>query len=306
MRGRFHLTRLQLSLGVTQHPCILLPITVLRRTLLLLSLAACDSPTGLPPGAERFTPPAVYRQWWTLTEACSGLQGSFDAVQWYLLPNGSTLRLDDGTVVDARWDGRGNRIILAADLDGRYAGDLVRHEMLHALLQRGGHPREAFIGRCGGIVVCTTGCDAGPTAAPAPDPNAIPVDPARLEVGVEVTTTPASPPDSERYVMMVITARNPSTEPWQVRLAPSGDAGAPASFSFELANSTGSVQEWYDMRADAPEVTRFAAGETKRFIFDFWVRGGPTRYDLAPGTWTFRGAYGDVWAPLPPTLTLTP
>jgi hypothetical protein len=279
---------------------------VLRRSLLLLSLAACESPTGLPPGAERFTPPAVYRQWWTLTEACSGLHGSFDAVRWYVLPNASTLELDDGTVVNAAWEARGNRIILAEEWDGRYAGDLVRHEMLHALLQAGSHAREAFIGRCGGVVVCTTGCDAGPAAAPAPDPTAIPADPTRLEIGVEVTTTPASPPASERYVMMVVTARNPSTTSLQVSLAPSGDAGAPGSFSYNLENKTIGEQVRYDMRADAPEVTRFAAGETKRFIFDFWVRDGPTRYDLAPGSWTFRGAYGGIWAPSPPTLTFVP
>jgi hypothetical protein len=279
---------------------------VLRRALLLLSLAACESPTGLPTGAERFTPPAVYRQWWTLTEACSGRQGSFDAVQWYVLPNASTLQLDDGTVVNAAWEGRGNRIILTAGYDGLYAGDLVRHEMLHALLQGGDHPRDVFIGRCGGVVVCTTGCDAGPATAPATDPNAIRMDPSALEVGVEVTTTPASPPDSDRYVMMVVTAHNPSTESWQVLLPPSGDSGEPSSFSFNLESKAIGALEWYDMRADAPEVTRFAAGETKRFIFDFWVRGGPYRYDLAPGTWTFRGAYGGIWAPLPPTLTLVP
>jgi hypothetical protein len=260
----------------------------------------------LPPGAQRFAPPAAYRQWWALTEACSGLHGSFDAVQWYVVPNASTLRLDDGEVVNAAWEAKGNRIILAAELDGPYAGDLVRHEMLHALLQAGGHSREAFIGRCGGIVVCTTGCDAGPGAAPVPDPAAIPVDPTALEIGVEVTTTPATPPDSERSVTMVITARNPSRDPWQVRLPPSGDAGAPGSFSYNLENKAIGEQVWYDMRADAPEVTRFAAGETKRFIFDFWVRSGPFRYDVAPGTWTFRGAYGRIWAPLPPTLTLAP
>jgi hypothetical protein len=270
----------------------------------LLSLVACESSTAVPPGAERFTPPAAYRQWWTLTEACSGLHGSFDAVQWYVLPNTSTLQLNDGTGVNAAWERRGNRIMLAGELDGRYAGDLVRHEMLHALLQAGSHPRDAFIGRCGGVVVCTTECDAGPASAPASDPNAILVDAARLAIGVEVTTTPASPPDSERYVMMIVTARNPSAESWRVSLAPSGDAGAPASFSYNLENKAIGAQVRYDMRADAPEVTRLAAGETKRFIFDFWVRSGPTRYDLEPGTWTFRGAYGGMWTPLPPTLTL--
>jgi hypothetical protein len=281
-------------------------IAVLRRHLLLLALAACESPTGLPPGAERFTPPAVYRQWWALTEACSGRQGSFEAVQWYVLPNVSTLLFDDGTAVNAAWERKGNRILLTAGTDGLYAGDLVRHEMLHALLQDGGHPRDAYIGRCGGIVVCTTGCDAGPASAPAPDPAALAVDPAALEIGVEVATTPASPPDTVRYVMMIVTARNPSAESWRVSLAPSGDAGAPGSFSYKLENTAIGEQVWYDMRADAPEVTRFAAGETKRFIFDFWVRRGLTRYDIAPGTWTFRGAYGGAWAPSPPTLTLVP
>jgi hypothetical protein len=287
----------------------------LRRVLLLLSFAACESPTGLPPGAQRFQPPAVYRQWWTLTESCSGLQGSFDAVRWYLVPNTNTLPLDDGEMVNALWDPNGNRIIIAGGLDDPYAGDvarhpysgdLVRHEMLHALLHGAGHPREAFIGRCGGVVVCTTGCDAGPSAASAPDPKAVLVDPSALQIGVEVTTTPGTPPDSERYVMMVVTAHNPSNEPWQVQLPPSGDAGPPASFTYELENKLNSSRTHYDLRADAPEVTRFAAGETKRMIFDLWVRSGSLRYYIGLGTWTFRGAYGSNWAPSPPTLTLAP
>jgi len=281
-------------------------VNVFRRALLLLSLAACESPTGLPPGAQRFTPPAVYRQWWSLTEACSGLHGDFDAVQWYVVPGERTIQLDNGELTSAVWDPRGNRILIAAGPDGRYAGDLVRHEMLHALRQAGGHPREDFIGRCGGVVVCVTQCDAGPAAAPAPDPNAVPVDPKSLEISVEVTTTPATPPDTERYVMMVVSAHNPSSEPWQVQLPPSGDAGAPASFSFHLTNTTSRTEVWYDVRADAPEVTRFAAGETKIFIFDFWVRSGSTRYDIDPGTWVFRGAYGSVWAPSSPSVALAP
>jgi hypothetical protein len=274
-------------------------------TFLLLSLGACESPTGLPPGAERFTPPAVYRQWWSLTEACSGLHGDFDAVQWYVVPGESTIRLADG-VVSAVWVEKGNRIVLAAGPDGRYAGDLVRHEMLHALRQSGGHPREDFIGHCGGVVVCVTQCDAGPAAAPAPDPSAVTVEPAALEISVEVTSTPPAPPDTERYVMMVVSAHNPSSEAWQVQLPPSGDAGAPASFSYHLTNTTSGTEVFYETRASAPEATRFAAGETKVFIFDFWVRSGATRYDIAPGTWGFQGAYGGHWAPSAPTLDLPP
>ena len=278
---------------------------MLRRLLLLLPLAACEVAT-LPNDAQRFTPPAVYRSWWALTEACSGLHGDFEAVQWYQIPNATSLTLPSGEVVQARWLRAGNRIVLTGGLDGLYAGDLVRHEMLHALLRGGDHPRSAFIGLCGGVVLCSEGCDAGSAAAPAPNPAALIVDPTALEIGVEVTSTRDTGPGWEPYVMMVVTAHNPSSAAWQVRLPPSGDPLAPASFAFKLETDRGE-QRWYEMRANAPEVTRFAAGESKRFIFDFWVHGPVVaRYDLQPGTWTFHGAYGGVWAPQAPTLSLQP
>ena len=55
-----------------------------------------------------------------------------------------------------------------------------------------------------------------------------------------------------------------------------------------------------------PEVTRFAAGETKQFIFDFHNVAGPYRYELPPGTWTFKGGYGDVWSDSLPVVTVAP
>jgi hypothetical protein len=60
------------------------------------------------------------------------------------------------------------------------------------------------------------------------------------------------------------------------------------------------------MRADVPEVSRFAPFETKRFIFDLQIGAGETRYDIPSGRYTFNGAYGSVWAPTPPTVTLSP
>lgn len=274
-----------------------------RLLLLLLPLAACEIST-LPNGAQRFTPPAVYRQWWALTEACSGLHGSFDAVQWYQIPDATTLQLPNGQVVNAMETN--NRIVIAAGMDGLYSGDLVRHEMLHALLRTGGHPRDAFIGKCGGVVVCVDYCDAGPQAAPPPDPAAVPVDPSSLDIGVEVASVSPTLPDTERYVMMVVTARNPSKQSWQMRLPTTSNVGVRGAFGFRLVSDRGE-ERWYDMPANAPEVTRFAPGETKQFIFDFWVRGPVvTRYDLTPSTWTFRGGYNGVWAPQSPTLSLEP
>lgn len=277
----------------------------MRRLFLLVPLfTACDSATAprLPAGAERFEPPAVYTLWWDLTQECSGVSGAFSRVTWYRVPGAEEVPLGDGSSVNGRWDAVGNRIILAGD--AQLAGDLVRHEMLHALLRSGGHPRAAFIGRCSGTVVCTKQCitDGGP--APRPDPAAQTIAPTALQIGVEVI--PAAPSSSlnDGNFMMLVTARNGAPSPVIVQLPPSGDAGASGSFSYQIVGN--SVVTSYDMRAEVPEVTRFAAFEVKRFIFDFHIGVGDTRYDQSPGTFRFNGAYGGVWAPNPPTVTVSP
>src|SRR5260370_10316235 len=99
--------------------------------------AACE-PGGLalPEGAVQFTPPAVDAQWWALTESCSGLSGDLSAISWYVVPNARHIPAGDvSAVVEGRWDSVGNRIVLA-DIGPR-DGELVRHEMLHALLRKG-------------------------------------------------------------------------------------------------------------------------------------------------------------------------
>jgi hypothetical protein len=266
-------------------------------------LEACDlTGPALPAGAQHFVPPAVYQQWWQLTEECSGTSGSFAGVSWYRVPDVDAIPLGDGTSVNARWDASENRIILAGDTE--FAGDLVRHEMLHALLRSGGHPRDAFIARCGGVVVCTEECitEAGP--APQPDPAAQLVAPSALQIGVEVTPGAPSSSVNNGNFMMVVTARNTSASPVIVQLPPSGDAGPSVSFSFDIVGNAGSTS--YDMRAEVPEVTRFASSEAKRFIFDFHIGQGETRYYQSPGTFQFKGSYGGVWAPNAPTVVVSP
>src|SRR4051812_27935612 len=66
---------------------VALPGRVLPRfyplVLALVALTAC----GFDPGDDApMTPPAVYRQWWAKTEACSGLQGDFDRIEWSVVP----------------------------------------------------------------------------------------------------------------------------------------------------------------------------------------------------------------------------
>jgi hypothetical protein len=266
-------------------------------------LEACDlTGPALPAGAEHFAPPAVYQQWWQLTEECSGTSGNLADVNWYRIPSVDMIPLADGTLVNARWDASENRIILAGDTE--FAGDLVRHEMLHALLRGGGHPRNEFIARCAGVVVCTEDCitEAGP--APQPDPAAKLVAPSALEIGVEVTPGAPSSSVNGGNFMMVVTARNPSASPVIVQLPPSGDAGPSVSFSYHIVGSP--ISSSYDMRAEVPEVTRFAPLEMKRFIFDFHIGIDDSRYYKAPGNYQFNGAYGRVWAPNAPTVVVSP
>ena len=263
---------------------------------LLLALAACESPTAprLPAGAVRFTPPSIYRQWWTLTEACSGRQDNYDAISWYVVPDAYTLPGTNG--LNGLWYGD-NRIVLSGGDDGIAAGDLVRHEMLHALLHGGGHPRDMFVRRCAGVVVCIQEClsDGGP--APPVDPAARTEPASTLEVTVDVVPKAPGSGTWDGYFMMIIYAHNPTVYP----IVTTQRDG----FGYQLRAQGTDVE--YGLPVDAPEETRFAAGETKSFIFDFHILAGShIRYDIAPDTWTFNGSYGGVWAPSPPTVTVSP
>ena len=102
--------------------------------------------------------------------------------------------------------------------------------------------------------------------------------------------------------MMTIMVRNPMLAPVLVELPLAGDAGPSVSYGYNLIGT--SSAQWYSVRAWAPEVTRFAPREVKRFIFDFRIGNGEFRYDLPPGTYVFKGSYGYVWAANPPTVTV--
>jgi hypothetical protein len=101
----------------------------------------------LPAGAVPLTAPADYAAWFAKTEACSGLRGSVKDVEWYVVPDAATFATAAGPKV-GMWEKSGSvaRIIVA----GRYAGHemVVRHEMLHHLLDREGHPSEYFVSKC--------------------------------------------------------------------------------------------------------------------------------------------------------------
>lgn len=120
--------------------------------ILALALAAsCDYPTApLPDSAESCAPSAEYRVWWNEFEQCAGRSASFAAVRWYVVRTRETGFMFAGRYVAAVWTSPGNRIVLAEHYLDK--PDIVRHEMLHAILHTGGHPEAYFADRCGELV----------------------------------------------------------------------------------------------------------------------------------------------------------
>lgn len=277
-----------------------------RLALLLPFLAACGggdvptAPPSLPFGAIGFTPPAFYQTWWRLTEACSGRSGSMATVSWYVVP-GDVFELN-GQRVSGYTVALFNQIVLAGDVVSD--GPSVRHEMLHQLLgpDVNGHPRSQFLGACGGTVYCSSSCirDGGP--APAAVPGAITLASRDLDISVEVTPENPSLTNEDGRIAMTVLAANRSGHPGLVALPENNGIG----FSFRLDSDKGFLR-LAEVPASQPETTRFAAGEVKRYVFDFKmgdVNAFPRGPDLPPGTYSFAGAYGGTWAPNPPIVTL--
>jgi len=177
-------------------------------------------------GAIQFTPPSTFPLWWRLTESCSALNGDFASVQWYVVPNTTTVTYQ-GQQVDAYWISNPDRIVLA---DARRNDPMiVRHEMLHALRHANGHPRDAFLQACGGVVACDGSCaleagsyDSPGTAAPVLKPSDVTP---RVDV---LAPLPAEVSDTGA-VAVLITITNPRPEPVWVKLSPreSGDLQYP-------------------------------------------------------------------------------
>jgi hypothetical protein len=128
-----------------------------------LAVSSCGLwESDFPDSAVLFTPPPQWRVWWEVLESCSGHRGRFDDVTWFKAPFGDITW--EGRVAYAIWYAAGNRIALSRDLE---TDALVRHEMLHAVLQDGSHPDLYFQDRCGDVVLCGRDC---PIQRAPPDP----------------------------------------------------------------------------------------------------------------------------------------
>jgi hypothetical protein len=268
----------------------------------LLAGLSCGHLTDppLPTNALVFNPPAVYTKWWAMVESCSGLTGSLESVNWYSTLGQLVDPNDNDATIAGYWSLAGNRIVLSTS--DTIAGGIVRHEMLHALLRRAGHPRSAFLQACGGVVFCGQECvrDAGPPASPASGTPTI----AASELEVTSSVSPGAPSSliDGGLATFTISAHNPFSHAVVVAL-PTGSASFPVSYGYAMRESAGGGVSSGDFAFDTG-ITYFAAGETKRDVIDFFVITpdfpsyvgppglGASGIALPAGTYSFQGDFG--------------
>ena len=260
-------------------------------------LAACERivDPALPADAVPFTPPSVYTRWWAMTESCSSRSGSLSSVKWLVVPNTSDFQLN-GETVSGYWTQGSNSIVIAAGV--RLDGDVVRHEMLHALARTSGHSRADFLDRCGGVVSCTSQCVADAGTVPTIDPGLPVVSPDSLDVTVElVPTLPSLAIDSGAFTM-ILSVHNPANHSIVASL-PQLTGGISTAFTFDIRSPIGFGNRLQGVRNFVdPSVTVFGAGETKHQYFDFTIGRITSGRTIVPGTYDFLGAYGSHQAAL--------
>jgi hypothetical protein len=103
--------------------------------------------SGTPvPGAVPFYNPAVFAEAWTTMESCSGLTGDLSKVSFFTAPHITV----GGQDFSGYWFQATNQIVVLDSVKANQ--NLIYHEMMHALLQRGDHPTQYFNGSCGDLM----------------------------------------------------------------------------------------------------------------------------------------------------------
>ena len=264
---------------------------VLRRLRTAIALiSACRSPVdpALPQGAQAMIPPPVYTTWWAMTEACSGLHGSLDRVEWYQIPNSATVPYPEVTDATGYWSFASDRIVLA----GRSVldGGAVRHEMLHALLETGRHPRTAFLGHCGGVVDCGRECIADSDTLPRLDPATPTIFPGALTM--TTSTSPAAPSIGVDggFFTVTVTVANATDHPAVVMLPDRAGTNPGSTFEYHLQGPFGGIGGG-ELALD-PGILRFAPHEIKQQVFDFRIGYDSAARELRPGTYSVGATFG--------------
>ena len=231
-----------------------------------LALSACDLwKSDFPESAVAFTPPPQYRAWWQVVESCAGKRASFDGVSWYTVEPQQLVVHGDNAA--GAWFAENNSIVVVQNWVTQ--GSLVRHEMLHAILETGDHPIRDFNVRCADEVICGREC--------------LPSDalPGAREVSVDVLHVEAVmfPPTvslgiGEGKATIVVRVRNPTSTNIFVRAERFGEARCAVGFVIA------SIPDSRDADLDCQYLSYnerdsnvyFRAGETQRLLFDVDLR----------------------------------
>jgi hypothetical protein len=253
-----------------------------------LATTACQGlfDPDFPPAAIPISPPPQYRVWWEVVESCSGRRTAFDAVTWFRVPVGHlTVR---GESAAGAWFVSGNRIALA---DGwKDDGSLVRHEILHAILRTGSHPREYFQGSCADEVVCGRDCQ---------DPRALT---GALQLSVDVLEVDAvlyplatSLGQHEGRATVVVRVRNPTNANAFLPAQRFGEASCAVGFLIASESEPG----WAELGCgylgynESDARIYFRPGESRRLLFEVDLRGPTYGGPLHAGAITVGAIFAD-------------
>lgn len=229
-----------------------------------------------PMNAVLISPPAQYRVWWEVVERCSGRTGSFDGVSWYRVPLGEGLTVDGESAAGA-WFAARNSIAIG---DGwRASGSLVRHEILHAILQTGSHPAKYFREACGDEVLCGRSCEE-----PVALPNSIPL--AVEQLSIDATFFPAFPSleRDDGKAVVVVRVRNPYGVNAFANASRFAQATCPVGFTLTSAsdptNTDGDCRYLEYHPADAR--VYFGPYEARRLVFELDLLHNASRGSFRP------------------------
>lgn len=250
----------------------------------LLATCGCGDVLAPPPSAVPLHPlPEEYTAWWTLTERCAGVERRLDRVRFMVVPEPTIPGTED---VTGAWYRDVNTIVFAGGRER--IGSIVRHEMLHAIVDRTDHPRSAFVDRCAGIVSCEGACIREAGGPIVRDPSAPIVPPEAMDISVDVEprevqrNTDASWP----CVTVVVSARNPAGSPSRAQLQLV--EGLAQSFGYVLNDGADGELEF-----SPSDFMAFAGNETRRSVYECAAVGDvPGQAPLAHHE--IRGLFGGI------------
>lgn len=241
-------------------------------------MACRDLTAPFPSGATPIPAQPPYALWWQMTETCSGKSADFSTIRWFVVPHADSFEVH-GKHYNGYWYDD-NSIVIAAKhlLDGQ----LVRHEMLHALTG-GGHSRQ-FLDACGGVVACEGDCLTEAGGLPALDSTAVALPASSLRTELQIDPANPSLSTDSGWVALSVIVHTPQDASVRALLTPiPGDPSFSATFGYVVTSCHPTCRSAKDSYSFVPATLYdFTIGATRRYVFDV---------QLPPGIYSARGVF---------------